>query len=127
MTYVGDGRIVARAIFLHQFSDYYGMRSFFYSLGILPFHCNLTLWPVEALQCLLVAFLLWLVVRSFAPRKTILPYLALVLLLSVFTGIGWYATLILPDYPGTASLSLYLSVGICPRDPFTTPSESCYF
>jgi hypothetical protein len=38
MTYLDDGRIVARAIFLHQFSSYYGMRSFFYSLGILPFH-----------------------------------------------------------------------------------------
>ncbi len=107
MTYVGDGRIVARAVFLHRFSDYYGMRSFFYSLGILPLHWNRTLWPVAALECLLVAFLLWLVVRSFAPRKTILPYLVLVLLLSLFTGIGWYATLIMPDCLGPL---LYLSI-----------------
>jgi hypothetical protein len=111
MTYVGDGRLVARAIFLHQFSDYYGMRSFFYSLGILPLHWNVTLWPVVALQCLLVAFLLWLVVRSFQLRQTILPYLILVLLLSLFTGIGWYAALIMPDFLGPLLyLSIYLLV-----------------
>jgi hypothetical protein len=111
MTYVGDGPPVARAIFLHQFSDYYGMRSFFYSLGILPFHWNLTLWPVAALQCLLVACILWLVVRSFAPRQTILPYLVLVLLLSLFTGMSWYSTLIMPDILGPLLyLSIYLLV-----------------
>jgi hypothetical protein len=111
MTYVADGRIVARAIFLHQLSDYYGMRSFFYSLGILPLHWNVTLWPVAALQCLLTAYILWLVVRSFQPRQTILPYLVLVLLLSLFTGMSWYATLILPDILGPLLyLSIYLLV-----------------
>ena len=107
MTYVDDGRIVARAVFLHRFSGYYGMRSFFYSLGILPLHWNVTLWPVVALQCFLVAYILWLVVRSFAQRHTIAPYLVLVLLLSLFTGISWYATLILPDILGPL---LYLSI-----------------
>jgi len=58
LTYVGDGRLIARAVFLHQFSDYYGMRSFFYSLVILPLHWNLSPWPVVALQCLLAAFVL---------------------------------------------------------------------
>jgi len=111
MTYAGDGRVVARAIFLHQFSVYYGMRSFFYSLGILPLHWNLTLWPVVALQCLLVAFILWLVVRSFQPRQIILPYLILVLLLSLFTGMSWYATLIMPDILGPLLyLCIYLLV-----------------
>lgn len=28
MTYLGDGPAVARAIFLHRFSQYYGVRSF---------------------------------------------------------------------------------------------------
>ncbi len=107
MTYIDDGRIVARAVFLHQFSDYYGMRSFFYSLGILPLHWNTTLWPVVALQCLLAAFVLWLVLRSIAPRHTILPYLVLVLLLSLFTGMSWYAALIMPDILGPL---LYLSI-----------------
>ena len=111
MTYVDDGRIVARAIFLHQLSDYYGMRSFFYSLGILPLHWNVTLWPVVAGQCLLTAYVLWLVVRSFQPRQTILPYLVLVLLLSLFTGMSWYATLVMPDILGPLLyLSIYLLV-----------------
>ncbi|MGD0903283.1 MAG: hypothetical protein ABR924_10125, partial [Terracidiphilus sp.] len=56
MTYLSDGRVVARALFLHQFSDYYGVRSFFYSLGILPWHWNISPWPIVALQCLLVAW-----------------------------------------------------------------------
>jgi hypothetical protein len=111
MTYVDDGRIVARALFLHQMSDYYGMRSFFYSLGILPLHWNVTLWPVVALQCLLAAYILWLVVRSIAPRQTILAYLVLVPLLSLVTGLSWYATLILPDILGPLLyLSIYLLV-----------------
>ena len=36
MTYLADGLPVARALFLHQFSDYYGMRSLTYSLVIFP-------------------------------------------------------------------------------------------
>jgi hypothetical protein len=106
MTYLDDGRIVARALFLHRFSDYYGLRSFFYSLGILPLHWNVTVWPVVALQCLLVAFVLWLVVRAVLPRNTVAHYLALVLLLSLFTGVSWYCSLILPDILGAV---VYLS------------------
>jgi len=45
MTYLSDGRVVARALFLHQLSKYYGVRSFFYSLVILPFHWNICPWP----------------------------------------------------------------------------------
>ncbi len=109
MTYLDDGRIVARALFLHQFSNYYGLRSFFYSLGILPLHWNVTVWPVVALQCLLVAFVLWLVVRALLPRHTVAHYLVLVLLLSAFTSVGWYASFILPDILGAA---VYLSFAL---------------
>jgi hypothetical protein len=107
MTYLADGPLVARALFLRQFSEYYGIRSFFYSLVILPLHWNVTLWPVVALQCLLTAWIVWLVVRSFAPRRTIPPYLLLILLLSALTGMSWYCSLIMPDYLGPI---LYLSV-----------------
>lgn len=109
MTYLDDGRIVARALFLHRFSNYYGLRSFFYSLGILPLHWNVTVWPVVALQCLLVAFVLWLVVRAVLPRNTVAHYLVLVLLLSAFTSVGWYASFILPDILGAA---VYLSFAL---------------
>jgi hypothetical protein len=107
MTYLDDGRLVARAVFLHQFSEYYGMRSFFYSLVILPFHWNVTAWPVVALQCLLVSYVLRLVVRSFAPGMAGIHFLILVLLLSLFTSAGWYSCLILPDILGPL---LYLSM-----------------
>jgi hypothetical protein len=100
MTYLSDGRVVARALFLHQYSDYYGVRSFFYSLGILPFHCNISPWPIVALQCLLVAWVVWLVARSVAPRRIVASYLLLVLFLSLLTSVSWYADFIMPDILG---------------------------
>lgn len=109
MTYLADGRMVARALFLGQFSDYYGMRSFFYSLGILPFHWNISAWPIVALQCLLTAFVLWLVVRSIAPRHTVPGYLILLFALSLLTSASWCAVFIMPDILGPlAYLSIYL-------------------
>ncbi|MGA9673550.1 MAG: hypothetical protein WBQ94_30445 [Terracidiphilus sp.] len=111
MTYLDDGRTVARAIFLHQFSAYYGMRSFFYSLGILPFHWNISPWPVVGLQCVLVAWALWLVMRSLDPRHTVTRYLTVVLLLSTLTGVSWYSAFIMPDILGPlAYLLIYLLV-----------------
>ena len=109
MTYLGDGGVVARALFLHRFSDYYGVRSFFYSLGILPFHLKISLWPIVALQCLLVAWIVWLVARSVAPRRMVVSYLLLVLFLSLLTSASWYADFIMPDILGPlACLTIYL-------------------
>jgi hypothetical protein len=106
-TYLADGRVVARALFLHQLSEYYGMRSLIYSLGILPWHWNVTPWPVVAFQSLLTAYVLWLVVRSILPRHAETRYLILVALLSLFTGLSWYSSLIMPDILGPV---LYLCV-----------------
>ena len=109
MTYLDDGRIVARAVFLHDFSEYYGMRSLFYSLSILPWHWNLNPWPVIYLQCLLVAWVVWLVVRSIAPRRTAPRYLALMLLVSLLTSASWYSAFLMPDILGpVAYLAIYL-------------------
>ena len=116
MTYLDDGRIVARAVFLHQLSSYYGMRSFFYSLAILPFHLNLTPWPVVALQCLLVAWVLRLTLRAVAPRLGEAYYLLLVLLLSLFSSVAWFSSLILPDILGPV---LYLGVFLLTLAPET--------
>lgn len=111
MTYLGDGRVVARALFLHQFADYYGVRSFFYSLGILPWHWNVSPWPIVALQSLLVSFTLWLVVRAFAPRHTVARYLILLVPLSLLTSVSWYAAFIMPDILGpVAYLAIFLLV-----------------
>jgi len=118
MTYLGDGRVVARAVFLHRLSDFYGVRSFFYSLVILPLHWNLSPWPVVALQCLLAAFVLRLVARSVAPRLTAARYLLLVLGLSLLTSVSWYADFIMPDILGPV---LYLIVYLLVFAPETLP------
>jgi hypothetical protein len=111
MTYLGDGRLVARALFLHELSDYYGMRSFIYSLGILPFHWNLTQWPVVALHALLTGFVVWLVVRSILSRQTVWCYLVLGALLSLLTSLSWFVSLIMPDTHGPVLyLCIYLLV-----------------
>src|ERR1700686_1359596 len=68
-SYLASGAPVAQAIFLHQFSDYYGARSLLYGLGILPLHWNTTAWPVVFFHALLTAYVLWLVVRSLFPRR----------------------------------------------------------
>jgi hypothetical protein len=111
MTYLADGAPVARALFLHKFSAYYGVRSLLYSLVILPFHWNFTAWPVAGLQCLLTAWVLWLLVRIMAPRRSTCKYLGLIFLLSIFTSVSWYSSFIMPDILGPlAYLCFFLLV-----------------
>lgn len=107
MSYLQDGGRVARALFLHDLSGYYGGRSFIYCLGILPWHWNITPWPVIGLHAVLTAYVLWLVVRSFLPRQTLIAYFALVVPLSLLTGLGWFVGCIMPDILGPV---LYLSI-----------------
>jgi hypothetical protein len=111
MSYLRQGAPVARALFLHRFAGYYGGRSLIYSVGILPFHWNVTAWPVVIFNALLTAYVLWLVVRSFQPERTSTAYVALVALLSVFTGLGWFVGWIMPDIFGPVLyLAIYLIV-----------------
>src|SRR5271168_994413 len=111
MTYIEDGHIVARALFLHQLSDYYGMRSFFYSLGILPWHWDVDLWPIVVFQSLLTAYILWLVARTLFATRLVARYLILCALLSALTTASWFTTLIMPDILGPLLyLSIYLLV-----------------
>ena len=111
MSYLEDGRLVARALFLRRFSADYGGRSFIYCLGILPLHWNVTPWPIVGLNALLTAYVIWLIVRSILPGSTITGYFALVIPLSVVTGLGWFVSLIMPDiYGPVLYLSIYLLV-----------------
>ena len=100
ITYLADGRAVARALFLHKFSDYYGMRSLLYSLVIQPFHRNVSPWPVVYLQAAVAAYVLWLVVRSLVKDAAISRYLLLVSALSLLTSASWYVSLVMPDVLG---------------------------
>lgn len=111
MSYLEDGPLVARALFLHRFSASYGGRSFIYCLGILPLHWNITPWPIVILNAILTAYILWLVVRSLVARRTPIGYFALVVPLSLLTGLGWFVGWIMPDIFGPVLyLSIYLLV-----------------
>lgn len=100
MTYIQDGALAARAVFLHKFAGYYGMRSLIYSLGILPFHWGISPWPIVALQSLLTAYVLWLLVRSILPQRTAMWYLLLIAVLSMLTSLSWFISLVMPDILG---------------------------
>ncbi|HEX2711865.1 MAG TPA: hypothetical protein VHM88_06530 [Candidatus Acidoferrales bacterium] len=111
VSYLGDGWRVARALFLHKFSGYYGLRSPLYSLGILPLHWNITPWPIVAFNAFLMSYVLWLLVRSLLPRRTLVNFLGLVIPLSLLTGLGWLVGWIMPDILGPVLyLSFYLLV-----------------
>src|SRR5579871_4237699 len=111
MSYLEDGRLVARALFLRKFSADYGGRSFIYCLGILPFHWGVTPWPIVGLQALLTAYVMWLVVRSILLRRTAMRYLAIVVVLSLLTSLSWFVSLIMPDILGPVLyLCIYLLV-----------------
>ena len=111
MSYLRQGAPVARALFLHRFAGYYGGRSLIYSVGILPFHWNVTPWPVVFFNALLTAYILWLVVRSLLPERMPQAYLVLVGLLSVLTGLGLHVGWIMPDLFGPLLyLAFYLLV-----------------
>jgi hypothetical protein len=109
--YIEQGATVARALFLHQLSAEYGMRSLIYSLGILPFHWGITPWPIVALHAVITAWVLWLVVRSIFAQPTVAYYLAIVAVLSAITSVSWYVSLIMPDILGPILyLAIYLLV-----------------
>jgi hypothetical protein len=107
ISYLGDGSNVARALLHQEFTDYYGFRSLIYSLGILPLHWHVTPWPIVAVNALLTSYVLWLLVRSLLPERVLLHFPAIVLVLSLFTGLGWLVGWIMPDLLGPL---LYLSV-----------------
>lgn len=107
ISYLGDSSNVARALFQHEFTDYYGFRSLIYSLGILPLHGHVTPWPIVAFNAVLTSYVLWLLVRSFFLERRLFYFLAIVLVLSLFTGLGWLVGWIMPDLFGPL---LYLTV-----------------
>jgi hypothetical protein len=105
VSYMQDGRSLASAILHHHTTN--AMRSEFYSLGIFPFHWNLTPWPIVFLQAFLTAYVLWLTIRSIRPDHTIRYYLAITAALSLLTTASWYVSLIMPDILGAL---LYLAI-----------------
>ena len=106
LSYLGEGLPLLHA-FWHKADTFIGMRSEFYSLGIVVFHWGISPWPVVALHALLTAYIVWLVVRAFVARHTVAKYLILMALLSLLTSMSWYVSLIMPDILGPV---LYLCI-----------------
>src|SRR5580698_8632402 len=63
LDYLAEGRPTLHALF-HAHHPFGGMRSAIYSLGIYAFHLNRTPWPILALQAGIVAYIVYLTVRS---------------------------------------------------------------
>lgn len=109
--YIRAGRPVAAALLRNHRSFSYNNRSLVYSLGILPFHLDRTVWPVIALQCLMTTWLVWLVVRSISPKRKWLFFAILIVLLSLFSSMSWFGSLVMPDILGPdLDLSMFLLV-----------------
>jgi hypothetical protein len=85
ISYVDDGRGVLQAL-LHRGTGFAGMRSEMYSLGIYLVHWKRSPWPVVGMQALIVAWVVWLVVRALLPRRPVLAYLAIIVALA---GMCW--------------------------------------
>jgi hypothetical protein len=115
ITYVASGR---RAILLflgdRTVSNQY-LRSPIYSAGIYPFHLGVTAWPVIAMQAVLAAWVLWLVVRSLCTQRSLTVYLSLTVVLSALSTLAWFVSLLMPDILGPILyLCLYLLVFAAP-------------
>jgi len=106
VSYLSDGRPVLQQ-FLHHTRTFVGMRSELYALCIYFVHWQRNPWPVVALHALITAYLVFLTMRAFFPQRTISRYVATMLLLSAFTSMSWYVSLIMPDILGAP---LYLAV-----------------
>lgn len=84
-------------------------RPVFYTAFLFPFHWRLWLWPAIFAQSLIVAHLVYLVLRTTcgAPRPG--AYLGTVGVLAACSSLPWFASMIMPDiFAGVVVLGLFL-------------------
>lgn len=99
-------------------------RPIFYTLFLFPFHWRIWLWPTIYVQALIVAHLLYLVLRTMCPATRPETYLALVGILAAFSSLPWFVSTIMPDvFTGVVVLGLYLLGFAADR---LTLLERCY-
>ena len=97
MDYLRFGPAVAQALIGHP-SPSYGLRSAWYTLGLVPFHGNFRwIWPIVVAQAWVVAWVLRLCLRATSRSWSGPEYLLLVGLLVAFTPVGWVLGMIIPD------------------------------
>ena len=89
------------------------LRSFFYNLFIFSSSGFQSLWTVVLVQSLIVAHLLYLVLRIVFKVTSRIAYMVLIALMCLLTNLPWFTGFILPDiFTGALILSLYLLI-IC--------------
>lgn len=84
-------------------------RPVFYTLFLFPFHWRLWLWPAIYVQALIMAHLLYLVLRGLCPAIRPETYLGLVGIVAALSSLPWFISTIMPDvFTGAVVLGLYL-------------------
>ena len=69
----------------------------FYSVFMLPFHASITLWPVVLAQGIIVAHLIYLVIRCTRGAVTPIHFALTILPLALFSGLPWFSGQLMPD------------------------------
>jgi hypothetical protein len=84
-------------------------KTYVYGPFLLLGHWRLSLWGALALQCLVIAWLLWLVARAVWGGARPLGFAALASALAALTSLPWFAATLMPDVmSGVAVLCLFL-------------------
>jgi hypothetical protein len=111
LQYLWNGKTIVRQLLKFHRPDLVDGRSEIFSIFSYLFYRSLGVWTALALQALLASWILWLVVRSIAPRRQVTVFLALSAVLSLFTAASWFVSFLMPDILGPLLyLSLYLLV-----------------
>ncbi|HYC05661.1 MAG TPA: hypothetical protein VED40_20380 [Azospirillaceae bacterium] len=84
-------------------------RPIFYSLALIPFTLNWTLWPAVVLQGVVMAHLIWLTLRTLGGGVRRPVFAGVVLLVAAGSSLPWYLGQIMPDFLApTAVLCAFL-------------------
>lgn len=81
----------------------------FYSMFLFPLHMNISLWPIVVGQALIIAHLLYMVMRETLSCLTVFRYLLMITLLAVCTSLPWFVGILTPDiFASVVVLGIYL-------------------
>lgn len=84
-------------------------RPVIYTVFLFPFHWRLWLWPTIFAQALIVAHLIYVVVRATCGAVRPGPYLCTIGLLAACSSLSWFVSMIMPDvFTGVVVLGLFL-------------------
>jgi hypothetical protein len=111
VVYFASGKMFAGMLLGHRGPLTLEPRSAIYSMSLYVLHHGRWPWTVIALNALLTAWVLWLVVRTAIARRPATVYLCLVAGLCLLTTVSWYVSLLTPDILGAVLfLAMYLLI-----------------